>query len=100
DAYLRNGGTVNFSLAAIAWVNELTDPAQRPAARVNPDMLRTAKEVVGIVRGVAVYAETDERTAVVPLLRPLRKGETVTALYTSDDVRKSAPIASGTYTAP
>jgi len=62
--------------------------------------LRTAKEVVGIVRGVAVYAEADERTAVVPLLRPLRKGETVTAIYTTDDVRKSAPIATGTYTAP
>lgn len=62
--------------------------------------LRTAKEVIGVVRGVAVYPEVDERLAVVPLLRPLKRGETVTAAFVSDEARKPEPIASGTFTAP
>lgn len=62
--------------------------------------LRTAKEIVGVVRGIAVYPEVDERMAVVPLLRPLKKGETVTATFVSDEARKPAPIATGAYTAP
>lgn len=62
--------------------------------------LRTAKEIVGVVRGIAVYPEVTERMAVVPLLRPLKKGETVTAAFISDDAKKGAPIATGTYTAP
>lgn len=62
--------------------------------------LRTAKEVVGVVRGIAVYPEVDERVAQVPLLRPLKKGEIVTATYIADGAGKAAPIASGTFTAP
>jgi len=62
--------------------------------------LRTAKEIVGVIRGIAVYPEVDERVAQVPLMRPLRKGETVTAIFTADDIRKAQPIASGTFTAP
>lgn len=62
--------------------------------------LRTAKEVVGVVRGIAVYPEVDERLAQVPLLRPLKRGEIVTATFIADGAGKTAPIASGTYTAP
>lgn len=62
--------------------------------------LRTAKEVVGVARGIAVYPEADERQAVVPLLRPLKKGEQVTAIYSADDGKKPVQIASGTYSAP
>lgn len=62
--------------------------------------LRAAKEIVGVVRGVAVYPEVDERTAAVPLLRPLKKGEVVTATFVSDEGKKPEPLASGTYTAP
>ncbi|MGV3513363.1 MAG: hypothetical protein ACO1OX_15285 [Novosphingobium sp.] len=62
--------------------------------------LRTAKEVVGVARGIAVYPEADERQALVPLLRPLKKGEVVTAIYSADDGKKPTQIASGTYTAP
>ncbi|MBB3859131.1 P pilus assembly chaperone PapD [Novosphingobium hassiacum] len=62
--------------------------------------LRTAKEVVGVVRGIAVYPEVGERVAQVPLLRPLKKGEIVTATYIADGAGKASPIASGTYTAP
>ena len=62
--------------------------------------LRTAKEVVGMARGIAVYPEADERQAIVPLLRPLKKGEVVTAIYSVDDGKKPVQIASGTYTAP
>lgn len=62
--------------------------------------LRTAKEVVGVARGIAVYPEADERQAIVPLLRPLRKGEQVTAIYSADDGKKPVQIASGAYTAP
>lgn len=62
--------------------------------------LRTAKEVIGVIRGIAVYPEVDERVAQVPLMRPLRKGETVTAIFTADDIRKAQPIASGTFIAP
>lgn len=62
--------------------------------------LRTAREVVGVVRGVAVYPEVDERLAVVPLLRPLKRGEVVTATFISDEAKKPEPIASGAFTAP
>lgn len=62
--------------------------------------LRTAKEVVGVVRGIAVYPEVDERVAVVPLMRPLKKGEGVTAIFTADNAKKAEPIATGTFTAP
>ena len=62
--------------------------------------LRTAREVVGVVRGIAVYPEVDERLAQVPLLRPLKKGESVTATFIADGAGKAAPIATGTYTAP
>lgn len=62
--------------------------------------LRTAKEVVGVVRGIAVYPEVDERVALVPLMRPLRKGEAVTAIFTADNAKKAEPIASGSFTAP
>lgn len=62
--------------------------------------LRAAKEVVGAARGIAVYPEADERQALVPLLRPLKKGEVVTAIYSADDGKKPVQIASGTYTTP
>ena len=62
--------------------------------------LRTAKEVVGVARGIAVYPEADERQALVPLLRPLKRGEVVTATYSADDGKKPVEIASGSYTAP
>lgn len=62
--------------------------------------LRSAKEVVGVARGIAVYPEADERQAIVPLLRPLKKGEVVTAVYSADDGKKPVEIASGAYTAP
>lgn len=62
--------------------------------------LRTAKEIVGVVRGIAVYSEVEERMAVVPLLRPLKKGELVTATFVSDEAKKPVPIATGAYTAP
>jgi len=53
-----------------------------------------------VVRGVAVYPEVDERTAAVPLLRALKKGEVVTATFISDEGKKPEPLATGTYTAP
>lgn len=62
--------------------------------------LRTAKEVVGVARGIAVYPEADERQAMVPLLRPLKRGEVITATYSADDGKKPVEIASGSYTAP
>lgn len=62
--------------------------------------LRSGSEIIGMVRGVAVYAETDERVAMVPLMRPLKKGERVTASYIADDGAKALPIASGSYSAP
>lgn len=62
--------------------------------------LRTAREVIGVVRGIAVYPEVDERLAQVPLLRALKKGEMVTATFIADVAGKAGPIASGTYTAP
>lgn len=62
--------------------------------------VRAGKEVVGLVRGLAVYPEIAERVAKVPLLRPLRKGETVTLSYLSDDGGASTSMASGSFTAP
>ena len=60
--------------------------------------LRTGKEVVGVARGIAVYPEADERQALVPLLRPLKRGEVVTATYSADDGKKPVEITSGSYT--
>lgn len=61
--------------------------------------VRSGKELVGIVRGIAVYPELDERIAQVPLLRPLKRGETVTATFIADDAKQAQPVATGTLTA-
>lgn len=58
-------------------------------------------EIVGMVRGLAVYPEISERLAKVPLLRPLRKGETVTVTFQAEDARpEGGALASGSFTAP
>lgn len=58
-------------------------------------------EIVGMVRGLAVYPEISERLAKVPLLRPLRKGETVTVTFQAEDTRpEGGALASGSFTAP
>ncbi|MCY1672535.1 hypothetical protein OVA07_16145 [Novosphingobium sp. SL115] len=62
--------------------------------------VRSGKEIVGLVRGLAIYPEIAERTATVPLLRPLKRGESVTATFIADDAKKAEPIASGAFTAP
>ena len=57
-------------------------------------------EVVGLVRGLAVYPEVSERLATIPLLRPLRKGEVVTVRYFAEDAKLGSSLASGSITAP
>ncbi|PLK27092.1 hypothetical protein C0V78_09505 [Novosphingobium sp. TH158] len=56
-------------------------------------------EVVGLVRGLAVYPEVTDRIAGVPLLRALRKGETVTVSYFAEDQKPGTAMASGSFTA-
>lgn len=57
-------------------------------------------EIVGFVRGLAVYPELSERAAKIPLIRPLRNGETVTVRYFSEDAKAGSALASGSFTAP
>lgn len=57
-------------------------------------------EVIGLVRGLAVYPEVSERLATIPLLRPLRKGEVVTVRYFAEEAKPGASLASGSFTAP
>ncbi len=57
-------------------------------------------EVIGLVRGLAVYPEVNERLATIPLLRPLRKGEVVTVRYFAEEAKPGTSLASGSFTAP
>lgn len=57
-------------------------------------------EVIGLVRGLAVYPEVSERLATIPLLRPLLKGEVVTVRYFAEDAKPGTSLASGSFTAP
>lgn len=57
-------------------------------------------EVIGLVRGLAVYPEVSERLATIPLLRPLLKGEVVTVRYFTEDAKPGTSLASGSFTAP
>lgn len=56
-------------------------------------------EVVGMVRGIGVYPEIAGRSARVPLMRALRRGETVTVRYFTEDARPGEALATGTFTA-
>ena len=56
-------------------------------------------EIVGLVRGIGVYPEIAGRRALVPLMRPLRRGETVTVRYFAEDSRQGEAMASGIFTA-
>lgn len=56
-------------------------------------------EVVGLVRGLGVYPEVDERLARIPLSRALRKGEAVTVSYFTAD-GKPGELARRTFTVP
>jgi hypothetical protein len=59
-----------------------------------------AKELIGFIRGLAVYPEIDGRRVAMPLTRMPRSGETVTVSFVSDDPQLGNVRTSGTLTVP
>jgi hypothetical protein len=58
------------------------------------------REVVGFIRGIAVYPELDLRRVSMALTRELHRGETVTVTFFSDDNQLRGVQASGHFIAP
>lgn len=58
------------------------------------------REVIGFIRGIAVYPELDKRRVAMPLTREPRSGETVTVTFFADDPQLNGLQTSGRFTAP
>lgn len=52
-----------------------------------------ADRIVGLVRGVAVYAEIERRTLTAPLAEAVAEGEELRVIYRDDDVQVGAELA-------
>lgn len=57
-------------------------------------------EMVGLVRGIAVYPELEERLVRIRLVRDLRIGETVNLFFAADEGKAGNDLARGSFTAP
>lgn len=57
-------------------------------------------ELIGLVRGIAVYPEIDQRDVRIPLVRELRHGEVLSITFVADDGKLGGELARGSYTAP
>jgi P pilus assembly chaperone PapD len=57
-------------------------------------------ELIGLVRGIAVYPEVDQRVARIPLVRLPRRGEALTITFLSDDGKAAGELARGSFIAP
>lgn len=60
----------------------------------------TKGELVGLIRGIGVYAELGERIARVPLTRPPRRGETLHVTFINDEGRGGGALVSGSFVTP
>lgn len=59
-----------------------------------------SREVIGFIRGIAVYPELDERKVALQLTREPRRGETIVVTFYADDPQLRGLQATGRYTAP
>ncbi len=59
-------------------------------------IVRDGTEIVGRVRGVAVYPEIESRAIALPLVRPIESGRTLRVEYVDDDVRPGTVLATAT----
>ena len=57
-------------------------------------------ELIGLVRGLAVYPELDQRDVRIPLARELRHGETLSVTFFADDGKPGGELARGSFIAP
>lgn len=57
-------------------------------------------EVVGVARGIGVYAELDQRLVRVPLATRPAAGETLTVRFSEDEGGRDAIVLTGAYVAP
>jgi hypothetical protein len=57
-------------------------------------------ELIGLVRGIAVYPEIDQRDVRIPLVREPRHGEVLSITFLADDGKIGGELARGSYTAP
>lgn len=57
-------------------------------------------ELIGLVRGIAVYPEIDQRDVRIPLVRELRHGEVLSITFIADDGKLGGELTRGSYTAP
>ncbi|MFJ6024626.1 hypothetical protein ACIQC9_08530 [Brevundimonas sp. NPDC092305] len=62
--------------------------------------VRNGDEVVGLLRGVAVYPEVARRAVLLPLQTPVARGTVLTVTYRDDDARKGDTLASASLAAP
>jgi P pilus assembly chaperone PapD len=114
---VRSGGvTATAAFGPFALVPAGADPASQPAMLTVP--LRRAGaasiygnievragsgksgELIGLIRGIGVYPEVDQRVAQVPLIRTPRRGEALTVTFLSDDGKATSELARGSFVAP
>lgn len=57
-------------------------------------------ELIGLVRGIAVYPEIDQRIAKIPLMREPRHGEVLSVAFVADEAKAGGELAQETYTVP
>lgn len=62
--------------------------------------VRRRGQVIGTVRGVAVYPEVERRAVVVPLGEDVRSGDVLEITYRDDDAAKGRTLASASLAAP
>ena len=62
--------------------------------------VRNGDDVVGLLRGVAVYPEVARRAVLLPLQTPVARGSVLTVTYRDDDARKGDTLASASLAAP
>lgn len=57
-------------------------------------------ELIGLVRGIAVYPEVDRRDARIPLMREPRHGEILSVAFVADEAKAGSELAQETYAVP
>ena len=124
---VRSGGAgATASLGAIAIEHDMAPPANGQPARQVPVLAMSlgragaasvygnievrsstsaakggkSGELIGLIRGIAVYPEIERRQVRVALIREPRRGETLTATFFVDDGRPGSELARKSLTVP
>lgn len=94
-----NVATTPGTPVKIAVISVTIDRVGRNSIYGNVEV-RSGDEVLGSLRGVAVYPEIDRRSVQVPLMKAPKPGQSLSVVFVDDDTQPGTDLAKVAFTAP